>query len=430
MEKVKYIIQLFTVITILSSCSNAANRGKITDVTDFYDQNRLTLMVYMAADNDLESYALSNLRAMERANRKDMSILVLLDRAEGYDETNGNWTDTRLYEVIHDDSTGSTLKSKRISCPPLGLSSTVNTELDMANPEVLKGFIEFCKEKYKAEKYALIIWGHGTGWRYAAEKSGSGGNRAVAIDDHTGTYMSVKELGDSVKDKGLSVIGFDTCFGGVIENVYELKDYAQYTVASPGITPSTGWDYKSFLEEIAEGEFAEEDIALSMAENASAGAAVFINEKLPLLFNSFEAFSKALAETVTDSESQNSTLSKLLTCKSYCYTQNPCDLYLDIFSMSEAYLSDTDSSLAQKALALKTVKEELMLTVKGEKGGCGVHLIPKSSSGSLAPVHSSDYVKDDSRIDQGAFIKESRWWVPTKNGNSESFLDKLFYTSY
>ena len=38
-----------------------------------------------------------------------------------------------------------------------------------------------------------------------------------------------------------------------------------------------------------------------------------------------------------------------------------------------------------------------------------------------------DYVKDSERIDQCAFIKESLWWVPTKNGNSGSLLDKLFY---
>ena len=129
------------------------------------DPPKLTLVVYMAADNDLESYALSNLKAMEKASFNNMNVLVLLDRAEGYDETNDNWTDTRLFEITHDDSQGNFIISKRLRCPNLSLSATKETELDMANPSVLHNFIAFAKSDYEAEKYALVIWGHGTGWR-------------------------------------------------------------------------------------------------------------------------------------------------------------------------------------------------------------------------------------------------------------------------
>ena len=77
---------------------------------------KLTLVVYMAADNDLESYAIQNLKAMEHADFEKMNVLVLLDRSEGFDETNGNWTDTRLFELIHDDSDSNIIVSKRLSC--------------------------------------------------------------------------------------------------------------------------------------------------------------------------------------------------------------------------------------------------------------------------------------------------------------------------
>ncbi len=383
---------------------------------------KLTLMVYMAADNDLESHALANLKEMERAEYKEMNVLVLLDRAEGYDETEGDWKDTRLYEVVHDKSGGSAIKSKRLSCPELGLSASSKTELDMANPQVLKRFIEFGRGSYQADYYALVIWGHGSGWK------------AFAIDDRTDSYMTVKELARAVRNQGLGVIGFDTCFGGVIENIYELKDCAEYTVASPGVTPGSGWNYKALLEALCKGDWTAENTARLMSENSagtSGAATVFVNEKLPELFEAFEAFSKALSGTVKDSQSQASLLSTLLNCKSYCYSVNPCDLYLDITSMAEKWCGGGSSTeLSESAAELSLKAGEVVLEIKGSKGGIGVHLIPKSRSGALESLHSTDYIKDISRADQSAFITESQWWVPTKGGASDSLLDKLFYRVY
>ena len=237
------------------------------------DPAKLTLVVYMAADNDLESYAVSNLKAMEHAEFENINVLVLLDRAEGFDETNGDWTDTRLFELVHDETDGNLIVSRRISCPLLGLSNRVDTELDMGNPSVLWNLLNFAKNNYESDKYALIIWGHGTGWRYSAGGEGSGPGadgsrgagaaaaRAVAVDDRTGSYMSVHDMGRALKGQGFSVVGFDTCFGGVFENVYEIKNYADYTVASPGITPSGGWNYKQLLEDLSDSNFHSKTIA-------------------------------------------------------------------------------------------------------------------------------------------------------------------------
>ena len=110
---------------------------------------KLLLLVYMAADNDLESFAIQNLKQMEHAVFRDMELLVLLDRAEGYDETNGNWTDTRLFEVCHDDSDSSLIVSKRLSCSALGLGADCETELDLGNYTVLKNFINLKPLIYK-----------------------------------------------------------------------------------------------------------------------------------------------------------------------------------------------------------------------------------------------------------------------------------------
>ena len=426
----KEIIAVFLALFIFAACSNEAGHGKVLDVTPEPEVSNLTLMVYMAADNDLESYALANLKSMERAECDGVKILVLLDRAEGYDETEGNWTDTRLFEVVHDAGEGSSIKSKRLSCPSLGLSENEATELDMGNSSVLRSFIEFGKNSYKAENYALIIWGHGTGWRYSAENfSGDGAARAVAIDDRSGSYMSVHDLSQAVRGKELCVIGFDTCFGGVLETVYELKDCAEYTVACPGVTPGGGWDYKRFIEKLTVSSTSK-NIAECMVESSLVSTTVFINSRLTDLFNSFEAFSKELASSINDSVSQQSVLGKLSGIKSYCYTQNPCDIYIDVLSLADFYSSDSNALISLAAKDLKNKVKQACLNSEYGNCGVGVHFIPKITSGAMATTHSVDYLKDASRTDQSAFIKESIWWVPTKNGQSGSVLDKLFYKVY
>lgn len=417
---------------MMAACSNPASHGKIEDVTEpEKEPAELTLMVYMAADNDLESYALENLKAMERAVYSKVNVLVLMDRSESYDETEGNWTDTRLFEVTHDEGNDSSIKSKRLSCPSLGLSETESTELDMANSSVLRNFIEFGKASYEAKNYALIIWGHGTGWRYCPENTGgNGAARAVAVDDRSGSYMSVHSLGQAVRGQGLKIIGFDTCFGGVLENVYELKDCADFTVACPGVTPSGGWNYKRLLETVSGSNFSIQNIAAAMAQSSSVAATVFTNAKLTELFTAFELFSRRLAASITNASSRDEVLNTLNSVRSYCYTQNPCDIYLDLFSLAEKYQASSNVELSQAAVNLKNTINQTVSSPSVSGSGVGVHYIPKTSSGAMAGVHSAAYLRDASGSDQCAFIKESQWWVPTTGGNSGSLLDKLFYTVY
>ena len=422
---------LFIALCLAAGCNHNNPHGKASDVTDYiqgHGNKKLTLLVYMAADNDLESYALENMKAMERADFKNMNVLVLMDRSEDYDETDGNWTDTRLFELEHDDTDGSFIISRRLDCPALGLSSQIPTELDMANPMVLSNFIQFAKKNYRSQQYALIIWGHGTGWRYSNSNAAV---RAVALDDKSGNFMSIADMGKALKNQGLAVIGFDTCFGGVFENIYELKEMAAYSVASPGITPFAGWDYQKLLSSLEAGDFSSKSIALCMAQSASAGITVFDNTKLEDAMNALEAFSQGLAQTIVDMPSQTRVFNQLMSIKSYVYTQFPCDRYLDIPSLAAFYSTQGEGRLVQEAQNLKEKISALTVTAGSQNAsGVGINFIPMTSPGVTALSHSRDYIKDENLSDQCAFIKESQWWVPTKDRESDSLLNKLFYRSY
>ena len=379
----------------------------------------LTLLVYMAADNELESYALTNLKQMEWANYENMNVLVLLDRSEDYDKTNGNWTDTRLFEVAHDENKRSYIISQKIECEPLGLSKTSSTELDMGDYNVLKTFIEFARANYTAEKYALIIWGHGTGWRYSNIENPS--SRAVAIDDNTNSYICIKDLGTALKNQELSVIGFDCCFGSVFENLYELKNCAQYIAACPGLSPSVGWNYNFLLQTLSESDFSAEEIASAMKQSTKAQITITQTSKISNIMNALENFSKVLSTSITNEETRKAVLTSLINTKSYSNTQYPCDIFIDINAMAQLYTNCTNEQLKLASENLANATDSLQI---------GLHLIEITSSGVLASSHSQNYRKNTSNTSQCAFIKESIWWVPTISGYSGSLLDKLFYRKF
>lgn len=411
----KNLVFIFFAVFI-TGCNMQGPKGVITDVTS--SSAELTLMVYMAADNDLETYALKNLKAMERAEFEGINILVLLDRCDGYDETDGNWSDTRLFKVTHSSGNESSIISKRLDCAPLGLSSSSETELDTADWTVLKTFIEFSKESYPAKNYALIMWGHG------------GGLGSFAIDVRSDRTMSITELAKAIKGQGLCVTGFDTCFGGVLEAVYELKDCTPYIAASPGMTPSEGLDYKKLLEETGTENFSPFEFAKAMSRSCSVSSYIYKTSSVNSLFESFEAFAGELSLTVTDSESRQELFETLYNSKSYSADTYPCDMFLEVRALASSYSSSALPDLKEAAENLIHSVDDTVSSPDGKAAEISVYFIPKEKANLLSDTHPSHYVKNLAPSAQCAFVTDSVNWVPTSGGNSSSVLDKLFYTVF
>ncbi len=119
-------------------------------------QNRAawTVMVYIGADNDLESFALTDINEMELVGSTTaVNIVVQMDRTAGYDSTNGNWADTRRFFITRDNNLD------LITSQPVQNLSETNT----GDPVYLADFATWAMRTYPANRYALIIWDHGGG---------------------------------------------------------------------------------------------------------------------------------------------------------------------------------------------------------------------------------------------------------------------------
>ncbi len=84
-----------------------------------------------------------------------VNIIVQFDRIDGYDNTNGDWTDTRRFKITQDSDT------ETISSSPVQMLGEAN----MGHPQTLTDFINWGVTNYPAEHYMLVLWNHGGGWR-------------------------------------------------------------------------------------------------------------------------------------------------------------------------------------------------------------------------------------------------------------------------
>ncbi len=192
------------------------------------DSDTWNIMLYIAADNDLESFALWNLNQVESLDLpSNVKVTALVDRIGGYSSASGNWTDTR-FGFIESDSNTSFVSSLQ----------TRGTEQNMGNPATLTSFIQNASSLYPAENNILIIWNHGAGLSGAA------------WDDTNGyDHLTVSEMSTAISNAGVhfDIIGFDACLMATVEVVYSLQDYADYFVGSQDLEPGNGWAYDSWL---------------------------------------------------------------------------------------------------------------------------------------------------------------------------------------
>lgn len=175
-----------------------------------------TVMVYMAADNDLAGEALKDLQSMERVGSTDaVAIVVELDTPSGAARYLVNRGGSAVLEYL----------------------GTV----DSGNPGTLLNFIRFARERYPAQRYALILWNHGSGVKSL--------RKDIAFDLGTQSAITLPGLRSALTLSGVffDLLGMDACLMQMVEVAYEVRNQARVLVSSQENVPGEGWDYETIL---------------------------------------------------------------------------------------------------------------------------------------------------------------------------------------
>ncbi len=250
-----------------------------------------TLLVYADADNNLEQYALDDLKELEqgmglveKSRPGAVEVLVLEDRARGYSKAMGDWTGARIYRVRpsrHKDAIDSELL---LDCG----------ELNMGDPATLEAFIRAGRAKFPARRTALVLWDHGAGWVNMANDNdnGLGKGDELLLSELTGVLSRTASLFPGGK---LDLIAFDMCLMGQAEVITACSPFARFMTAGATTLPAVGMDYLNALPLFA-GNLEPREIARRMVPIACKGFLA-----VPWTTASLSAFDLSKAGALTSS---------------------------------------------------------------------------------------------------------------------------------
>ncbi|KHC90342.1 peptidase C11, clostripain [Thermotoga sp. Mc24] len=191
-------------------------------------------VVWMCGDNNLWEAGNKDLEEMRNTN-ENVSVLVFYD--------GGGTSDGIL--VLDDDGNWKAI---------MGITGV---DFNSGSHEDLEYWLKYVFENFSATYRALIMWDHGSAW---ISDSGFTSSKAISFDDTSGSAIAVRDLRMTLENvvnsvlvgQKLDILGFDACLMGSLEVIYELRNTADYIIASSFSEPAEGWDY-SFFGYVAPG---------------------------------------------------------------------------------------------------------------------------------------------------------------------------------
>ncbi len=201
-----------------------------------------SVLVYIAAENSLNSYASSDINEMLQAKSQlepGENLVLYVDDTDY----------PRIY-VINSNT-------KAESYSRLTPVKTYPEEMDSADPETFSKVLDYFFSNYKAESYGLVMWSHGSGWVNSPDNQTTASSqvrRTICVDNgHNlavdyGSRMEVVDMAAALASyPKFEFILFDACFMQEMEVAYELRDATDYVIGSPAEILASGAPYQNIL---------------------------------------------------------------------------------------------------------------------------------------------------------------------------------------
>lgn len=227
-----------------------------------------SILVYIAAHNNLDTWGERSLKQIVKVgSTADLKLAVLYD---------------------------GTAYAKRliVGAPGQPAVEEALPTFDSGDAAALIETVNWAFTQCPAERYGLVLWSHGTGWRpeeiekvagqarhdkgvsakEATERSlGSASTalfrstlktilqkptpaeRAICFDDgthHALDTLALEQVAQKTAEaigQPLDLLGMDACLMATIEVAYQLRNHVRYWVASEELVPTESWPYDTIL---------------------------------------------------------------------------------------------------------------------------------------------------------------------------------------
>ena len=128
---------------------------------------------------------------------------------------------------------------------------TMATEMKSSDTNTLYEAMKYVTDNFAAESYGLVLWGHADGWIMHETKAATAKapRRAYGVD-YTGgrTYMNIPDMAKTLARLPKQKFIFaDCCCFMCVEDVYELRNCADYIIGSAAEIPAEGAPYHTVV---------------------------------------------------------------------------------------------------------------------------------------------------------------------------------------
>lgn len=301
-----------------------------------------TFLVYIAAANDLNPYALLDLQEMMKVGSTPFVNVI-------------------VYLTIQEDGKSKQTKKLYVEKGSLQQIGPVLNR-DSGDVATLTEALQWACLDYPSEHVAVVLWDHGSGPLNRKKSS----VRGICYDFDTGHYLTDRDCLDAFSwardrvngGRKFDIIACDACLLASLEMAYTFSSCADYFVASEETIPGNGFQYAFLLNSFAKQSLDALSFAKLMVSSYAKEYAGTLDytlsvadlSKINLLVDNVNAVAQVLSSQL---KSKNSVVSKAVIKK--CIHRKDCPsfddgVYIDLCQFYRNLLKNVDGLKLSKAV--------------------------------------------------------------------------------
>lgn len=237
-------------------------------------------MVYLSADDTdpagapvsgtpLENFSIDDFNEMEQVGSgPNVNVVVqwdrgtfndMLDQAYGSDPTQ-SWQTCRRYYVVADPNQAN-LTPQPIITDPLGMrifSPMLQDlgEVAMGEEDTLVEFVQWAISRFPADRYMLVLWNHGAGWKPRSPRVTRGiifdeiGPQGPSFLTNAALASAMRRIKQFNGGRNLDIVALDASGMGLLEVHYQMREGVDYLISTFLFGPGDGFPYNIILDSL------------------------------------------------------------------------------------------------------------------------------------------------------------------------------------
>lgn len=214
-------------------------------------ENTRTVLVYMVATNNLGS------GLFDKSDLDEMQVAA----------TNGDIKDGRLL-VYHASDDGVVLKE--VTAQGIDTLQVYDNSVPSVSVARMSQVIDDVKSLAPAKDYGMVFWSHATGWiQDGIEETPQNSPMLYSFGAdgmRNPKKMNITAMASALRGAGMSYLYFDCCYMGSMEVMYELRDCADFIIASPTEDPANGMPYDLTVKHMFDSSKSISEVSVALAQ--------------------------------------------------------------------------------------------------------------------------------------------------------------------